>query len=213
MRLTAWAVIMSLMALSPFVSAKDIGVMGQTFGLAEVNMTVWIEQRLAQKAADGTLDQFHAQLKQAVTGYVAQPPAVKGLHRASRDRRFTVDPTLVVKRDITDHEGNIIVKAGTRVNPFERLGRPYTRKLAFFDGRDAAQVQWASRIAKQYPTQITLILVGGNIERTHQALTQAVWFDQNGYITQKLRITAVPALAMACGVQWCIDEFKVEIKP
>ncbi|MGF1916707.1 type-F conjugative transfer system protein TraW [Vibrio splendidus] len=204
---------MSLMALSPFVAAKDFGTTGQTFGLAEVNMTVWIEQRLAQKEADGTLDRFHAQLKQAVTGYMAQPPAVKGLHRASRDRRFTVDPTLIVKRDITDHDGHIMVKAGTRVNPFERLGRPYTRKLAFFDGRDAAQVQWASRLAKQYPTQVTLILVGGNIGRTHQALNQKVWFDQNGYLSQKLRLSGVPALASACGSLWCIDEFKVEIKP
>ncbi|PMM38682.1 type-F conjugative transfer system protein TraW [Vibrio lentus] len=201
-----------LVLLSPFVAAKDLGVMGQTFEVAEVDMMVWIEQRLAQKKADGSIDRFHEQLKATVTGYMAQPPAVQGIQRATRDRSFTVDPTLFVPRDITDHEGNVIVKAGTRVNPFEQLGRPYTRKLAFFDGRDASQLQWVKRMAKQHPMDTTLILVGGNIELAYQKLDQKVWFDQNGYLSQKLHITRVPALAYASGNQWRVDEIKVEDK-
>ncbi|MCG9628815.1 type-F conjugative transfer system protein TraW [Vibrio mediterranei] len=199
----------TLTTLSPLLYAKDLGTMGESFAIGEVDMLDWIHQRLAQKQADGTLQHFNDDLKAELKRYGQSPTPVEGLSVATRNAHFTVDPSLRVPQDITDNTGRVIVPAGTRVNPFERLGHRYPNQLAFFDGRDPRQVAWASRMSEQYPNSLTLILIGGDIKQTHHTLKHKLWFDQGGYLSQKLHLRHVPSLVYQEAMHWRIEEFNV----
>lgn len=206
--------VVSALLLSPFtLYAKDLGTMGETFDMAEVDMLTWIHARLAQKSADGSLERFNQDLTATLKHYRRQPTPVKGLTLATEDAHFTLEPSVTVPSAITDTQGNVIVPAGTRVNPFERLGHAYPKRLAFFDGRDARQVAWAKRQQVQHPNTLKLILVGGDLRQTHQTLKQKIWFDQGGYLSQKLHLRHVPALVSQEAMHWRIDEFEINHEP
>lgn len=170
------------------VEAKDFGTEGHTYEIIEEDILKFIEKQLAK--AD--LQKLNQEMKNRTTEYVEQPTAVAGITKAKQDKTFYYDPTYILQNDIRNHEGKLIHKAGTRVNPLVYL--PLTEDLIFIDGDDKEQVTLALNHRKVKDGKIKIILVKGSPLELQREQKVWIYFDQGGVITHKLGITEIPAI-------------------
>lgn len=202
--------------LSLPVAAKDLGRMGPTFPIGEVDMLAWIEARLKRFEQNGQLEQMQQEFAQRVKQSVETPPPL-ALSTTTTPKRFLVDPSIVVPKDLTDTQGRVFAKAGTRVNPFDTTTWPtnarlpqfeYRHALIFFDARDAKQVAFVEGLEHEKP--LRYILTGGSPNQVAKRFNQRIYFDQQGMLSSKLRIQAVPSLVEQSGKAWQVQEFDVQ---
>ncbi|MBN5380140.1 conjugal transfer protein TraW, partial [Serratia marcescens] len=78
------------------------------------------------------------------------------------------------------------------VSPFDVLPA-FNQTLVFIDGRDEAQLAWF-RQRPRPGVMDKLILVGGNIKDSSDALDVRVYFDQGAVLVNKFGIRRVPAI-------------------
>ncbi|WP_305812815.1 type-F conjugative transfer system protein TraW [Photobacterium leiognathi] len=207
--------------LSVTVNAKNLGVVGQTYPIAEMDMLDWIQLRLRQMQQTGELDQIEATMKAQVTASATRPPPVKGLTTTNTPQVFYLDPTLTLQQDITDHTGKVLFAKGLRINPFDANTWPQgsalppfmlTKALFFLDGDDGQRVRFAKRYLAQQAAQgqkIKWVLVNGEPNNVSEQLGERVYFDQGGHITRQLTLKHVPSVARQAGTQWQITEMDV----
>jgi conjugal transfer pilus assembly protein TraW len=78
------------------------------------------------------------------------------LPEATENRERLIDPSVTAPRDVTAPDGTLIVRAGQRINPLDRL--PFTQRLVVFDATSPAQVEFALRIGREAaPRRVTHI--------------------------------------------------------
>ncbi|WP_299006909.1 type-F conjugative transfer system protein TraW [uncultured Shewanella sp.] len=220
MKLIIISQIALLATFSSFVNAKNIGVVGHVFPIAEIDMLQWIDKRLATYQATGKLDELKENFQNQVKETVKRP-APLGLETTVTPRTFTVDPTLILAKDIIDHKGTVIYPKGTRINPFDLATWPklqqssishfsFSKTLIFFNGDDKQQVEWAKRYQEQYPNKsIKWILTEGEPANTQKQLQARIYFDQQGNITRKLAIQYVPSVVEQKDTLWQVQEIDV----
>ena len=181
-------VAISLAAISAPLSAKDLGVRGATWPIAEPDLLARIEARLAEMERSGALARFEAEARERARELLEEPAPVPGIAPAVEARSRTFDPSIEVARDIRDHDGTLIAAAGIRIDPFAHV--PLTRDLLFIDGRREAEVAWA--LAHGRPAKIVL-LAGRPLDlaRRHGRMFH---FDQGGRWAERLGLRATPSL-------------------
>lgn len=185
-----------------FIFADNLGVYGEVFPIAEPDLLQYIHQRLEEMQQDGQMAAMQKKMTQRVIQHVLRPPALPGITKVSTPVTYYYDPTFVVTQNIVAPNGEMIVKAGTRVNPLAL--EHFNEVLLFINADDPLQVSWAK--AEMAEFSITkVILVEGNIKNASQKLGR-IYFDQDGVITKKLGISKVPALVKADGLKLEIDE-------
>ena len=194
----------ALAALPACASAKDLGVRGATWPVAEPDLLAGIEARLAAMRESGELARFEAEARSRARARLEAPAPVPGIAPATRERSRLFDPAVVVARDIRLPDGTLLAAAGTRANPLERTA--LSRDLLFVDGRRPAEVTWA--LAHARPAKIVL-LAGRPLElmRKHR---RPFFFDTGGRLAARLRIAATPSAVAQDGTRLRITEFPVE---
>jgi conjugal transfer pilus assembly protein TraW len=115
--------------------AKDLGVHGALFPIAEESLIDAIQRHLA-KAHSPLSEEVVLQVKEA-----ARHPSGHHLPLATSYRSWTYDPTIAIGREIKDAKGRVIVRAGETVNPLDYVS--LDEPLLFFDGGSQEQVAWA----------------------------------------------------------------------
>lgn len=200
-------VILIAVLSSPLSYSKNLGVMGETFEILELDLLVWMKTRMLQLQQNGTLNEIHKKMKETVKKRANRPKPVIGLTTTTNPLAYVIDPTLIVTKDIKDVKGNVIVKKGKKVNPFVALQHRYKWHLAFFDADDYRQIVWAKNVLAQYPDSTKLILTNGSINDTFNMLGERIYFDQGGFITNKLAIKHIPSLAYEKNNMWFVQEF------
>ena len=193
-----------LLLMTPLVITKpalaaDLGVHGQIWPVTEANLLERIAAELGRAEADGRLAAFNSRLKDQATGAFTNRPAL-ALARVTKPSHRLFDPTITVRRDIRDHQGRIIVAAGTTLNPLDRL--PLDTALVFIDGRDPDQLAFA--LGYQGPAK--LILTGGNPLALMKEHDRQFFYDQKGVLTAKFGLRAVPSVITQKGRQLLISE-------
>ena len=185
-------------------SAKDLGVRGATWAIAEPDLLGQIETRLLEMQRSGELARLEDKARERARRKLEEPDPVPGIAPALEERSRLFDPAIVVERDIRTPDGLLIAAAGTRVNPLERM--PMTRDLLFVDGRRVAEVGWA--LAHDRPAKIVL-LAGRPLElmREHG---RAFFFDTGGTLAARFGIAATPSLVERAGTRLRITEIPVE---
>ncbi|MGA5657869.1 type-F conjugative transfer system protein TraW [Rahnella contaminans] len=192
--------------------AADLGTWGDLYPIAEPDLVGTIKQRLGDMEKSGELAQKQDEFKQRVIENSLRPAPVRGLAIAQENTTRLYDPTFVVSQDISDHQGTVFAKKGQRVNPLDSV--PFMQTLYFIDADDKRQLAWF-KSQKSTTLSVKVILVNGDIAQATKALDTRIYFDQDGVLTKKFGLTAVPARVTASpdGKSLEIATFAVEGQP
>ena len=198
------AVLLLAVALPGDASAKDLGVRGATWPVAEPDLLAQIELQLLELERSGALARLEEEARERVRMKLEAPDPVPGIAPATRERSRLWDPAITVARDIRAADGALIAAAGTRVNPLERM--TLARDLLFVDGRRAAEIAWA--LSHDRPAKIVL-LAGRPLDlmRRHR---RPFFFDQGGRLAARFGLRFTPSLVEQAGTRLRITEIPVE---
>ncbi|UBM94834.1 type-F conjugative transfer system protein TraW (plasmid) [Klebsiella pneumoniae] len=176
--------------LSPLTQAADLGTWGDLWPVREQDMLQLITQRLQSLQSSGQWDQTMDAFKQRVIENSQRPAPVEGIKRAEKYEQRWFDPSIRLTEDLKDNEGRVFARKGDVVNPLKTV--PFVQILYFINGDDADQLAWMKR---QVPETLMskIILVRGSIPDTSAALDSRIYFDQNGVLSKRFGLTAVPA--------------------
>ena len=194
----------SLAVVSVAGHAKDLGVRGATWPVAEPDLLAQIEARLREMERSGELARLEDEARANARRKLEEPDPVSGIAPAREERSRLFDPAITVARDIRTPDGTLIAAAGTWVNPLERIA--LARDLLFVDGRREAEIAWA--LAHDRPAKIVL-LAGRPLElmRRHR---RPFFFDQGGRLSARFGLRFTPTLVEQAGSQLRITEVPVE---
>ena len=90
------------------VHAKELGVYGETFPIAEENLLTVIQNKLKGMAADGSIAHAQQEIARKAGRKILRPSPVNGLLKTQTPRRWFYDPSVTVESNIKDHKGNLI---------------------------------------------------------------------------------------------------------
>jgi conjugal transfer pilus assembly protein TraW len=186
---TCPALILLAATLSLPTCAKDLGTIGHLFPITEPDLLAFIGQRLEGMKESGELDRIQREAEERVKAHAVRPEPVAGLTPAVKERAFRYDPTFTVRETVRDMRGNVIARAGDRVNPLDKV--PYSETLYFIDGDNPVQMAWIKQQLKGQQN-FKIILVKGNIRDSSLALDEPVYFDQYGTLTTKFGFEHTP---------------------
>ncbi|CZP45182.1 type-F conjugative transfer system protein TraW [Legionella pneumophila] len=189
----------------PWVHAAELGVFGKTFVISEMDFMEYIKNKIKTMQGSGEWNKVQNQFKSRVKAHINRPTPLY-LPRAIEDKTWIFNPSITVPYDVTNEQGALIIPKGTVVNPLDRIGLSST--LLFFNGDDKEQISWAVEEQKKYP-KVKLILTSGSIQDTVNQLKQAVYFDLNGFLCGKFKITHLPARVMQSGNRLQINEVRL----
>lgn len=160
--------------------SKDFGVIGPVYPIIEADLLIEMKNNFLKNKDhinDGLKDmQINATLA------MDRPPAV-GLSRTQT--------TSVHRVEISSAKPSFASMQDT---------------LLFYNADDPAQTQWAQVQNNKLQNHTKLILVGGSVSSQMRLFNKSVYFDQGAFITQRLQIHHVPAIAYQKGTQLVIEE-------
>ncbi|MFA5182524.1 MAG: TrbC family F-type conjugative pilus assembly protein [Syntrophales bacterium] len=180
-------------ALSRFnEEADDYGKVGHTYEIAEEDLLRVIEskepmikEKIRQRME--TLQKEMYVLKKHDGQY----------EKATKDRVYYVDPSLVLTDDVYDHEGKVLFAKGSVFNPTDhvRLGR-----YIIIDGKDAKQVRMA--LNGDYRK---VMLISGDLAKLTTTHRKRFWFVPDD-ILKRFQIRRVPVIFEQEGKQIRVTE-------
>lgn len=190
----ALACLLAALALS--ATAKDMGTFGDVWPVQEQSFLALIQDRLQGLQDNGQLAELQQQFRNRVVEHTLRPAPVEGLVTDTQTHTSWYDPTFVVGQTLADAQGQVFARQGDTLNPLDTLALNTT--LYFIDGDDTRQVAWMK--AQTPPTPVyKVILVNGNIKTAADALSERIYFDQQGVLTKKLGIHYIPAMVSQDG--------------
>ena len=206
--MTRAVLFLAAMLLALPAAAKDLGVRGATWPVAEPDLLEEIEARLQEMQRSGELGRLEQEARERARRRLEEPNPVPGIAPAREQRNRLFDPATVVAQDIRTPDGVLIAAAGTRVNPLERL--PLTRDLVFVDGRRAAEIAWALARERETGRPAKIVLLAGrplDLMRRHRG---PFFFDVGGRLAARFGIGLTPSVVEQEGVRLRITEFRLD---
>ena len=199
--------ILALASVFPATAhARDYGQRGTVFPVIERDLLEQIQSRLVAMEASGETARLNEELKRRTLARVERPSPVAGIAQARENRSWVFDPTIELQQDIRGAKGELIHGAGSRVNPLDSV--QLRGDLLFLDGDDPDQLAWALR----QQGSPKLILVKGAPLQLMRARQRRFYFDQQGTLTARFGITAVPARVRQQGRQLEVSEIVLPAK-
>ena len=184
--------------------AKDLGVRGATWPVAEPDLLVQIEARLVGMERSGALARLEQDARANARRKIEEPEPVTGIAPATEERSRMFDPAITVARDIRAPGGVLIAAAGARVNPLEHV--TLARDLLFVDGRREAEIDWA--LAHERPSKI--VLLAGQPLKLMRRHGRPFFFDQGGRLAARFGLRFTPSLVEQAGAKLRITDVPVE---
>lgn len=157
--------------------------LGPVYPIIEPDWSTWLpqqaEKRLRERPPTFSRDQVREAIKQKM-------PEID-LPDVTVPRTYAVDPSVQVGRPVTDHTGKIVVSAGARVNPLDRV--PVFRPIVIINGMKKKQVEWAARLQESPLVLIT----AGDVFDLSQRLGRPVYPAPKALI-ERFAIERVPVV-------------------
>ena len=198
------AAIATVLLLYGTAVAKDLGVRGETWAIAEPDLLQVLEARLLELERSGAMAAIEEEARARVRARLETPAPVAGIAPATELRSRLVDPSVVLDRDVRLLDGTVLAAAGTRLNPLAHT--PLSRGLLFIDGRRKAEVAWAL----DRPGPATIVLLAGrplDLARRHG---RPFFFDQGGRLAARFGLAATPVLIEQAGRRLRLTEVPVK---
>ncbi len=186
------------------VPAKDLGVRGAVWPVAEPDLLAEIEARLGELEASGEIARMRREAAERARQRIEAPERVEGMEAARVHRTRLFDPSITLDRDVRSADGTLIAARGARVNPLDAL--PLTRDLLFIDGARPVEVAWALRHGR--PARI--VLAAGRPLALMRVHGRPFFFDQGGRLSKRLGLRATPSVVAAEGSMLRITEIPLE---
>ena len=186
------------------VAARDLGVLGETWRIAEADLLDRIEQQLVELERSGERARLDEEAKARARERLEAPEPVPGIQPARVSRTWLFDPAITVQENIMGPDGTVIAAAGTRIEPLAH--RPLLQELLFIDGTRAVEVEWA--LARVSPT--TIVLLAGRPFDLSRAHERAFYFDQTGALTERFGLKATPTRIRQEGLRLRITEIPLD---
>ena len=202
------AALLLAVALPGAASAKDLGVRGATWPVAEPDLLAQIEARLGEMERSGESARLEDEARERASRRLEEPEPVPGIAPAREERSRLFDPAITVARDIRAADGTLIARAGTRVSPLERV--TLARDLLFIDGRREAEIAWALAREEQGGRPSKIVLLAGRPLELMRRHGRPFFFDQGGRLAARLGLRLTPALVVQAGTRLRITEIAVE---
>ena len=206
--LAAALAVLSASGIPSAASARDLGVRGATWPVAEPDLLEQIEARLEEMQHSGALARLQREARANARRKLEEPDPAPGIAPARKERRRLFDPAITVARDIRTPEGTLIAAAGTRVNPLERM--TLVRDLLFVDGRRAAEIAWALAHEDESGRPAKIVLLAGRPLDLMQRHRRPFFFDQGGRLAARFGLRFTPSLVEQAGTRLRITEVPVE---
>lgn len=188
-------------------NAKDLGKVGPVFEMKELDLLVWIKQKVLEAAQSGEWEQLEMQMKNRVEQNLKRPTPVLGLRKTLTPRRFIFNTSVIAPYDLKDDKGQIFHRKGDVVNPLEQLR--LQEPLFFLDGDDPEQIAWALAKEEAEDIEAVWILVKGSVFELMKQLKRVLYFDQHGWMVKKFGLQQVPAFVVQEGTHLVIEEVKL----
>ncbi|NCN89131.1 MAG: type-F conjugative transfer system protein TraW [Gallionella sp.] len=195
-----------LVTLSTLAPAEDLGVIGQTYEVTEVNMLDVIQNKLKRMEKTGELARIERDYKKKATESIEHPSPIPGIRSTETASTHYYDPSMVTDKDVVDASGRILFPRGTRVNALDYVG--WNKYLLFVDGRDQKQLEFSKKIIASSDKPVKLVLVAGEPLALMRKWKSPVYYDQGGKLTRRFAITQVPAIVRQEGKRLRIDELR-----
>ncbi|MDO3380349.1 hypothetical protein [Geoalkalibacter halelectricus] len=185
-------------ALASTVSAKNLGVVGTTYDIAEPDAL----QEIMERVEKHDWDKEFASIKPEAY----RPPGLRELPRAQRTRSFLVDMTYTLDRDIPDGRGGILYPKGFTFNPLDHVF--FDQALVIFDGDDPEQVAWVKEQGYLDKPGVLLLLSQGDYVAVGKQLQRAVQYA-DARIVDRFQLKAVPSVVAKQGRYMEVVEYEV----
>jgi len=172
--------------------AKDLGTIGNVYPILEPDLLQVIENQLLLMQKSGELDQLTQTFNQTIQQKMDRPTPVEGLRRTHELHTWLFDPSIKIPYDLKDRNGNVLLSAGSTINPLNTIR--LSEALLFYNADDPDQVSWAIKRDQDLKGNDKLILVGGSIFDQIKRFHRPVYFDQNGKLIAHFQIKQIPAI-------------------
>lgn len=182
--------------------AKNFGTYGTVFPIAEPDFLEEILSRLRAMEDSGEMAGMKQSMQDTTRSYIERPHASASLPPAEAYRAFQFDPSIVVERDIADHNGVVFAHAGTRVNPLEHSH--FNKRIVIIDGDVEDQVAFALSEGNELDTLI--VMVNGAPLALGRAHGRRFWFDQNAEFIARFGVERLPTVITRADPYMLIEE-------
>lgn len=189
-------------SLSNSILAKDFGTYGDTYPVAEINFIEAIQGKLQGMIDSGEWETFKKKYIQETMEGFKRPKGTE-LPHAKSNRTRLVDPSIILEMDIQMPDGKYIARKGDYINPLKQMG--ISHPMAFIDGDDPKQVEWAVKLREKNPKTF-IILVSGNWYDLSVKHKFQFWFDQTGEFINRLDIQKTPSYVTQQEMRLKVDE-------
>ena len=197
-----------LVGTAPVASARDLGVRGATWPVAEPDLLAQIEARLLDMQGSGELVRLEKEARERARRKLEVPDPVPGIAPAKTEQTRLFDPGITVAQHIRTPDGVLIAAGGTRIDPLERL--PLTRGLVFIDGRREAEIAWALAHESESARPAKIVLLAGRPLDLMRRYRRPFFFDTGGRLAARFGIAASPTLLEQDGTQLRLTEIPIE---
>ncbi|WP_434778549.1 conjugal transfer protein TraW [Neisseria sp. Ec49-e6-T10] len=196
-----------LLSVVSFAHLPSVEKIGTTYAIAEQDAIESIKQKMERMQKSGELAKMQNEAAKRINQSARQLPKVEGLHQVQKSTVRYVELSYTLPENVYDQEGNIIALAGATVKPLEVTN--IRHQMFFFNGNDKEQVKLAKKLANEIGFNFMPILVEGRWDQLAQELGQAVYFDQQGKMSQSFQLTEVPVLVSQDEKRLKLETFKV----
>ena len=200
--------VLAMLLAAGAASAKDLGVRGETWPVAEPDLLAQIEARLTGMERSGEMARLHEQARSDARSRLEAPEPVPGIAPARKERTRLFDPSITVERDIRGPDGTLVAAAGTRVDPFAHGA--FAGRVLFIDGRRDAEIAWALELAGAGGRPAKIVLLAGRPLELARRHGRPFFFDQGGRLARRLGLAFTPSLVRRDGAYLRITEFPLD---
>ena len=182
--------------------AKDFGTYGTTYPVKEKSFIVAIKEKLQAMMDSGEWDEHKNKYIEETMNGLKRPRGNQLPYATATKTRF-VDPSIIMEMDIKLPDGSYLARKGDYINPLKNMG--LSHPMAFIDGDNPKQVEWALKMREQEPKTF-IILVNGNWYDLSIKHKLQVWFDQGGAFIKRLDIQKTPSYVTQQDLRLKVDE-------
>lgn len=189
------AIVFGACALAIPAQARDLGVLGATWPVTEVD----VRQLLVEDAARTDWAPAQTKLKDGAKRYLADLPK-RQMETSPTTQTLWVDPSVVLGSDIQapvqgadgTYQWQVLATKGTRINPLIQF-RPVTAFL-LFDGSDERQLELVRKVLAVETTRLIPVEAGsGDITQNNKALKRSV-YHANDAMMSRFQVRYLPSL-------------------